>query len=99
MSFKNNPFQGQKPPFPGVKGQQPQQSQQQQLNVNVEDLENLKCKECGNQLFEIKFLVKKLSPIITGEKETKYANIQVMTCSKCGHVPEEMGGKFLQKDD
>jgi len=83
----------------GGPGQQPQQPQQ--LNIDASTLDTFVCSECSEQLFQNLVVVKKISalnPANTTGKE-QFAPMQVLSCTNCGHIPVEFGGKAVLKKE
>ena len=74
---------------------------QQQLNVDASTLETFVCTECKHYLFQNLIIVKKISsinPVNTTGKEM-FAPMQVLSCTNCGHIPDEFGGKSVPKEE
>jgi len=80
---------GEKIPFPGV-GQQ----QQQQIRINVNDLTDIVCDECGNRFFRQATLIKRLSPLVSPSGKEQLVPMPVFRCDDCGHVNDA----FLPED-
>ena len=60
-----------------------------QPKFNIKDLTDVKCDDCDHNLFDQVYAMKRLSPIISGEKKTKYIPIAVFACAKCGKLPKD----------
>lgn len=60
--------------------------------------DTVRCISCGNDTFQDFMKVKKLSKIRTGASEDKLLPYQVMKCSKCGEVLEELLAPALRED-
>jgi len=81
-------------------GQQPQ-GQPQPLNVDASTLDTFVCEKCGEHMFQNLVVVKRVSalnPANTSGKEM-FAPMQVLSCTNCGHVPDEFGGKAVPKKE
>jgi len=78
-----------------------QMGQPQQLNIDASTLETFVCSECGHHLFQNLVVVKRISavnPVNTSGKEM-FAPMQVLSCTNCGYIPDEFGGKAVPKED
>ena len=82
---------GEKIPFPGQPGQQ----QQQQIRINVNDLTDIVCEECGNRFFRQAVLIKRLSPLVSPSGKEQLVPMPVFRCDDCGHV----NNQFLPPDE
>ena len=89
----------------GASGPQPGQQipggQPQQLNVDASTLETFVCAECKGYLFQNLVIVKRISSInpINNTGKEMFAPMQVLSCTNCGHIPDEFGGKAVPKDE
>jgi len=88
----NTPPPGQQ--IPG--GQQPQQ-----LNVDASTLDTFICTKCKGYLFQNLVVVKRISPInpVNNTGKEMLAPMQVLSCTNCGHIPYEFGGKVLRPEE
>jgi len=68
----NNPFQG----------------QQARLSVNLDDMTDVKCEQCGSEYFRPAMLMKRLSPLVSPTGKEQLMPIQIFRCDDCGHVNE-----------
>ena len=59
---------------------------QPKMNVNVNEAQDMKCEECDNELFESVFRIKKLSALISPTGKTSVIPVQLLACTKCGVV-------------
>lgn len=64
--------------------------QQQQLNIPLDQTTGLVCDECGNNVFQEGVLLRKASRLLTGTAQDALVPVPVFTCSKCGHVNDDM---------
>jgi uncharacterized Zn finger protein len=83
---------GEQIPFPG--GQQ-----QQQIRINVNDLTDIVCDECGNRFFRQAVLIKRLSPLVSPSGEEKLVPMPIFRCDDCGHVNDQFLPPDEQKED
>ena len=63
---------------------------QQQVQVDLNDAETMKCEDCGNSVFIPAFFLKRLSPLISPTGKEALIPIQVYSCGNCGKVPEKL---------
>jgi hypothetical protein len=84
----------------GIPGGQ-QQQQQQPLNVDASTLETFICTECKGHLFQNLVVVKRISPInpVNTTGKEMFAPMQVLSCTNCGHIPDEFGGKAVPQEE
>lgn len=62
----------------------------QQINLSLDKTTEIKCDSCENNVFIGGFLLRKASKFITGQPQDSLIPIQIMICSKCGSVNEDM---------
>ena len=67
-----------------------QQQNQLNANVNIKELDDVVCDECGHNVFRDGVLVKYVSPLLTTSGKASYAPIPIWSCAKCGHVNDKM---------
>ena len=63
---------------------------QQQVQVDLNDAETMKCEDCGNSVFIPAFFLKRLSPLVSPTGQEALIPIQVYSCGNCGKVPEKL---------
>ncbi len=68
---------------------------QAQVQVRPSDVTDVLCEKCDNQTFELVFLFKKLSAILSQSGKETLVPLQVYSCAKCSHINEG----FLPKED
>ena len=73
-----------------MKAQKPLPQQQQQVQVDLNDAETMKCEDCGNSVFIPAFFLKRLSPLVSPTGQEALIPIQVYSCGNCGKVPEKL---------
>jgi hypothetical protein len=82
---------------PSLKGQGGQRPNQ--MNVDITNLQDVSCEECGNNTFEQVYIVKKISKIVSPNGEEGLAPVEVFECSECGTIPDELNPlKDLEED-
>ena len=60
--------------------------------VNIDDLPNLKCDECGFEVWDQGTRLKKLSAIMSDDGQEKVIALPVIVCMKCGkELPTAVG--------
>ena len=69
-------------PFPGAP--------KNEVKINLEDQETMKCDNCGNYLFITSFVIKKISAIVSPTGQAGLVPVQVYSCGNCGVVPQKM---------
>lgn len=62
---------------------------QQKVNVDLSQADTMKCQECNSEQFEMKYLIKKLSALLSPTGDEVMIPIQVFSCANCGHIPDE----------
>ena len=67
----------------------PQQPLPKQVNVDISQADDVKCDECGHDVFVPVFHIKKVSAIMSPNGQEIIAPVQVFSCDKCGHVNKE----------
>lgn len=72
--------------------------QQTQMNLNVLELDNLRCENCNNQVFQPLFVIKKVSALQSPSGKESLAPMQIFACTNCGMVPKELGAQLLEID-
>ena len=64
----------------------------QNINIDLNNVDNIKCEECENETFVPAFVIKQVSALMSPTGKETLVPIQLFKCSKCGHVNE----KFLE---
>ena len=62
---------------------------QAQVNVNFEDLQDVKCDACGDLRFEQILLLKRVSALYSPTGKPGVIPVPVFACLSCGHVNAE----------
>jgi DNA-directed RNA polymerase subunit RPC12/RpoP len=60
-----------------------------QVNVDISQADDVKCDNCGHDVFVPVFHIKKVSAIMSPNGQEIIAPVQVFGCNKCGHVNKE----------
>ncbi len=64
--------------------------QQQQLNIPLDQTTAIVCEKCSNNIFIEGLLLRKASRLLTGTAQDALVPVPVFSCSKCGHVNNDM---------
>lgn len=74
----------------GLPGGLPPQRPQQQ-KVGIKDTDEVVCEKCGNNVFNLGILLRKVSAFLTGTGKPSYLPIDNVAfyCVSCGHVNNE----------
>jgi len=59
------------------------------MPIDIEQAVSMTCDECGSELFEIKYMIKKLSALVAPTGQDTLIPIQLFVCSNCNHINEE----------
>ena len=62
---------------------------QQQVQVDLNDAETMKCEDCGNSVFIPAFFLKRLSPIVSPTGQETMVPVMAFACEKCSHINKE----------
>jgi len=82
---------GEKIPFPGGQQQPPQ------MKINIDDLTDVGCDECGGFYFRQITLFKRLSPLVSPTGNEQLVPVPSFRCDDCGHVNEQFTPKLMQE--
>jgi len=66
--------------------------------MDLDSLPNIIC-ECGHDVFEQGFIIKKLSSFLTQDGHEQRFLIPVILCKKCGKELEEESKKYMEKGE
>ena len=61
---------------------------QTEVQVDLKQADTVKCDDCGNYLFIIAHVIKRISPIISPTGQEAIIPVQVYSCGNCGTVPK-----------
>lgn len=62
---------------------------QQKVNIDISQADPLKCEQCDCEQFEMKYLIKKISALLSPTGEDVVIPIQVFACNACGAIPDD----------
>ena len=64
----------------------------QNINIDLGNIDNIKCEECENETFVPAFVIKQISALMSPTGKETIVPVQLFQCAKCGHVNK----KFLE---
>ena len=64
----------------------------QNINIDLNNDENMKCEKCESETFTPAFIIKHLSAIVSPTGKETMVPIQIFKCTDCNHINE----KFLE---
>ena len=64
----------------------------QQVKVDLNQAETMKCEDCNNYIFIKGSVIKRLSALISPTGEEALIPIEIYSCGNCGKVPKTMLG-------
>ena len=59
-----------------------------QIQIDISQVDNVKCDACENTRFTPVFIIKKISALMSPSGKETLAPLQVFKCDKCDHVNE-----------
>lgn len=62
---------------------------QQRVNIDLSQSEALKCTECDSEQFKMRYMIRKISALLSPTSEEMLIPVQVFACGNCGHIPDE----------
>jgi len=65
------------------------EQQTQKINIDIADAQPVKCVECDCEKFDMKYLIRKISALLSPSGQDMVIPIQVFACSNCGMIPED----------
>jgi len=54
------------------------------MNINPDDLQDVKCEECEGEFFTPSFMIKKLSALQSPSGQKMFVPVQLFRCDSCG---------------
>ena len=64
---------------------------QMQLNIKLSDTKKLECPECGNDTFQMSFLMRMIPAVLAPSGQETVWPVQIFECTKCGaKLPETL---------
>lgn len=70
------------------------QNEPTQVNINPNDLDDVLCEKCEGQIFDLGFMFKKISAVLSPTGKDSLIPIQIYKCASCGNVNDG----FLPKE-
>lgn len=70
----------------------------QRPQFSLSDTEATLCPDCGSDMFQEAFFLRRLSRLRTGEAKDTIVTVPVLRCVKCGQPFEEMLPEELKKN-
>ena len=58
--------------------------------VDLAEQETMNCDSCGNYLFIVSYVIKKISAIVSPTGQAGLVPVQVYSCGNCGEVPSQL---------
>tara|TARA_Y100000592_G_scaffold101075_1_gene185193 strand:+ start:5211 stop:5465 length:255 start_codon:yes stop_codon:yes gene_type:complete len=71
----------------------------QKININLNDMDDVVCEECGNPTFIQVVLLKRVSAVMSPSGKKSFLPMPVFECSSCGHVNDELIPQQADKKD
>lgn len=62
---------------------------QQKVNIDLSQADAMKCKECESERFQMQYLIRKVSALLSPTGEEVIIPVQIFSCANCGIIPEE----------
>tara|TARA_R100000005_G_C5001329_1_gene208484 strand:+ start:2437 stop:2712 length:276 start_codon:yes stop_codon:yes gene_type:complete len=69
------------------------------VNINLNDMDDVVCENCGNPTFIQVVLLKRVSAVMSPSGKKSFLPMPVFECSSCGHVNDELLPKQADKKD
>ncbi len=63
--------------------------QNQLQGLDFSDAESYVCENCGHDHFEVTYLIKKFSALISPTGQEMLTPIQAFSCKECGHINKD----------
>lgn len=63
--------------------------QNQLQGLDFSDAETYVCENCGHDHFEVTYLIKKFSALISPTGQEMLTPIQAFSCKECGHINKD----------
>jgi hypothetical protein len=70
---------------------------QNRVNITIDQLPAVICDECKQEVFTEGVMLREVSPLISGERDSKLAPIPVFICKACGAVLQKTLPEALRK--
>ncbi len=72
--------------------------EQQRINITLDKTQEVKCEHCDNNVFLPGFMLRKASKFLTGGTQDSLIPIEMMVCSKCGGVNQDLIPPVLRNE-
>lgn len=59
-----------------------------QIRVNLKDMQEYKCDDCGSDKFKDVYMIKKISALVSPSGKEMLYPVQLFACLSCNHVNE-----------
>ncbi len=60
----------------------------QELRVNLKDMQDYKCEDCGGSKFKDIYIIKKISALLSPSGKEMLYPVQLYACLVCNHINE-----------
>lgn len=57
-------------------------------DIELKNTSPVACEKCNGEAFQQALMLRRVSALLTGEKQDGFLPIQVFSCTVCGHVNE-----------
>lgn len=65
--------------------------------IDMATLEDLECASCNKRIFEVGYVIKRISPLQSPSGKETAAPVQIFKCANCGEVPDMFLSAFAKK--
>jgi hypothetical protein len=62
---------------------------QQKVNIDLSQADAMKCAECGCERFQMQYLIRKVSALLSPTGDEVIIPVQIFSCANCGIIPED----------
>jgi len=62
---------------------------QQKMNLDPRTLPSEYCEKCNGMTFKVVYIMKRVSPILSGQARVQFFPVELFACETCGHVNKE----------
>jgi len=70
----------------------------QQMKVDLRSADTMVCPDCDKDHFVPRFVIKKVSKIVSPTGKEQYIPLRVYVCANCKTIPDELN-PFVDKDN
>jgi uncharacterized Zn finger protein len=75
-----------------------EQQPQQTTNIDLGKADDLVCENCGSHFFNLVFMFKKISALVSPNGKPSMVPIETFACIECGTVAKELLPKAMKND-